>query len=152
MKKLLILPIIFVLVSCQPSELDRCIMANTEPTPINDFKGRYDEWVLQVDFELAKPEGEAFKPYYGTYIDTYFFNLNKLENVVMDCYWDGHFNTFDTMEKWDGMLDAEKYPLLLNLMSSCMYSTKDEVKELQLEIEAENKEEAESICNRQGIY
>jgi len=28
MKRLLLLPIIFVLVSCQPSELDRCIKAN----------------------------------------------------------------------------------------------------------------------------
>ena len=82
-------------------------------------------------------------------IGDYFYNLNKSEDVVYDCYWD---KKWDDEEKWKGLTDAELYPLWLEIMSSCMVSTKDEVKELQLEIEAENKKIAEYFCNLQGVY
>ena len=75
MKKLLLLPTIFVLVSCQPSELERCVESNSESTDLDTTA--YNYW----------GKIELYKRNYGETEYYYEWNnsLSDHELMIKDC-------------------------------------------------------------------
>ena len=143
MKKLLAPLTLLFLVACQPSELERCVEANAEPTPINNYIIKNNLYIEQRDAILSDGYStEAFRK-----LGEDFYNsLNPLELIVNEC-------DFDMDIYIDEDLTQSEYRKREKQNAeSCMLSTANEVKELQLKIEAENTEKAQSICNAQGIY
>ena len=90
MKKLLLLPIIFVLVSCQPSELDRCIEAKAKYQDLSEenidtyitFNNDYKD-----NMSLQKVPCESYKKELATRLDDY--DCNGIENLIVLNYYDG---------------------------------------------------------------
>ena len=150
MKKLLLLPTILVLVSCQPSELDRCIKANmlelneTErgnitikilksykvvlPDEINDIEfrkidlstGRFVVPYMQTVLDLSQ-EHKFYDRLTADQIDEWFANRDYAKLLKM------HKNVYDYNIEYYGLSDG-------------------------VDSEAYYKKTATSICTSQGIY
>ena len=152
MNKLLAPLTLLFLVACQPSELKRCVKANTEPTPINDYEIKEIKYQQTIkDIATKFKDGEISQSRYNksTLNETrYFWNsLNPLEEIVKQCRSDA----FD-LDYVDGLTVSEQREYRKEIIQSCMSSTENQVKELQLKIKKENREKAKSICHSQGIY
>ena len=152
MKKLLLLPTILILVSCQPSELEKCVKANTEPTPINNYEIKEIEYRQTAeDIATKSKNGEISQSRRTNSLinnRTYFRNsLNPLEKIVRRC----RLDAFD-LDYFDGLTVSEQQEYRKEINQSCRSSTENEIKKLQLKIAKENREKAKSICHSQGIY
>ena len=149
MKKLSVILTILILVSCQPSELDRCIEANTEPTLINNWIIKNEKHYQIMKEMNTKFNDETFD--YGGHsfdeVKRYTNSLNALEKIVEQCFSD----KFD-FDNFQSLIISEQQEYRKEIIQSCMSSTENQVKELQLKIEKENREKAKSICHSQGIY
>ena len=147
MKKILAPLTLIFLVACQPSQLERCVEANTEPTPINEYIIKDIEQGLKIE-ELSRRANndEELLLALDDTADDFINSLNPLEVMVNICL---------NENIPEGLLDL-KYEEFSKIheerVASCMLSTANEVKELQLVIEEENIEKAKSICHSQGIY
>ena len=143
MKKLLAPLTLLFLVACQPSELERCVAVNSEP-PTNNFIIKHNLYIEQRDAIFIEMvfDSEAFRK-----LGEDFYNsLNPLELIVNECDFDMDIYIDEDLTQSE-YIKREKQNA-----ESCMLSTANEVKELQLKIEAENPEKAQSVCNAQGIY
>ena len=135
MKKLLLLPTILVLVSCQPSELDRCIEAESKyqdlsvenlDTYININKDYRNVHIVKRDrVHLQQTSCES----YGEYMDSitsydYDYDCNGEENVII-------LKTYDGFNAFPALID-KKYIV-------------DVIKE-------NSKEKAKEACHMKGIY
>ena len=151
MKKLLAPITLLFLVACQPSERERCIVANTEPTPTNNYMMKHKEWEKTIkDINTKYELNDKSDEYHQAMSDAGYKQLksfNPLEKIVNQCYLDKLVSM-----SIDGLTESEIKMLYDKRLQSCIISTQDKVKELQLKIEAENKKKAESVCNSQGIY
>ena len=149
MKKLLAPLTLLFLVACQPSELERCVEANTEPTPINNWIIKDDKHYQIMKEMNTKLNDETFD--YADNVDDevkrYHNSLNALEKIVDKCFSD----KFD-FDNFQGLIISEQQEYRKEIIQFCLSSTENEVKELQLKIETENREKAKSICHSQGIY
>jgi hypothetical protein len=97
MKKLLLLPIIFVLVSCQPSELDRCIEAKSKYQDLSEenidtyitFNNDYKDRIIfhKDSMSLQKVPCESYKKELATRLDDY--DCSGIENLIVLNYYDG---------------------------------------------------------------
>lgn len=151
MKKLLAPITLLFLVACQPSERERCIVANTEPTPTNNYMMKHNEWMKTIkDIYTKYDNNDQSDEYHQAFTDAalkLIASYNPLEEIVNQCY-------LDKLESIsiEGLTESEIKMLYDKRVQSCIISTEDKVKELQLKIEAENKKKAESVCNSQGIY
>ena len=138
-------------IESQPSELERCIVANTEPTPINNYIIKKDEHNQKLREIMTKyydnDETMDFVEPYLNEVSRFAISLNALEDIVGQCDSD-KFDADDV----EGLAVSEQEEYRKEIIQSCMLSTANEVKELQLKIEAENTEKAKSICHSQGIY
>ena len=142
MKKLLAPITLLFLVACQPSELERCVAVNSEP-PINNYIIKLNLYIEQRDAILSDGySSEAF----NELADDFYNSLNPLELIVNQCFFDMYLYIDE------GLTQSEYTKREKQNAESCMLSTANEVKELQLKIETENREKAKSICNSQGIY
>ena len=74
MKKLTILPIIFILSACQPSELDRCIEANIPDVIVPDNQEIISD--VMDAYEIVLPDTAKQQ----------YFLLTKYENML-DVFW-----------------------------------------------------------------
>ena len=147
MKKLLAPITLLFLLACQPSELERCVEANTEPTPINDFVMKdikYGQTIKEIASKANNDEAFDILESMSIAVNSFMNSLNPLEKIVNTCVLD--------MGNPEGLTDSERRELHAQRVASCLVSTAKEVKELQLEIEVENTEKAKSICYSQGIY
>jgi hypothetical protein len=141
MKKLLAPLTLLFLVACQPSELERCVAINSEP-PTNNFIIKHNLYIEQRDAILSDGYSEAF----NELADDFYNSLNPLELIVNQCVFDMYLYIDE------GLTQSEYIKREKQNAESCMLSTANEVKELQLKIEAKNTEKAQSVCNAQGIY
>ena len=142
MKKLLAPLTLIFLVACQPSELEKCVAVNSEP-PTNNFIIKHNLYIEQRDAILSDGySSEAF----NKLADDFYNSLNPLELIVNQCVFD--------MDLYidEDLTQSEYNKREKQNAESCMLSTANEVKELQLKIEAKNTEKAQSVCNAQGIY
>ena len=140
MKKILLLPTILVLVSCQPSELDKCIEANM-PAELNETERRdiiknkimsselvFPDKTSQIQFEKIK---KIYKPRY-----------------VADLFW--LLKDFKSRSPEEVNLLANKIKVYENVYEYSVkyHGTRPEV----VDLEANFKKTATSKCNSQGIY
>ena len=138
MKKLLLLPTILILVSCQPSELDRCIEANMPKPNENERKDIIEEilYSYEVVFpdETSKYYFEALKISHGWHVPTLAglsamnesINLRIKANVISE-EMEIFKNVYDYNMEYYGLSDG-------------------------VDLEAYFKKTATSRCNSQGIY
>ena len=148
MKKLLLLPTILILVSCQPSELDRCIEANmlelneTKSEDIiseilDSYKVVFPDETSKKQFELLQSEDGMI----GVGATTVFYlslqhNFYDSDHLVLD-------NDF-------GINDYVK--LIKNLNNVYDYNIEYYGLSDGVDLEAYYKKTATSVCNMQGIY
>jgi hypothetical protein len=144
MKKLLAPLTLLLLVACQPSELERCVAVNSEP-PINNYIIKYNLYIEQRDAITNNSDGYSSEAF-NELADDFYNSLNPLELIVNQCFFDMYLYIDE------GLTQSEYIKREKQNAESCMLSTANEVKELQLKIEAENTEKAQSVCNAQGIY
>ena len=144
MKNLISFFILIFLTACQSSELERCLLANTEPTPINDFIMKHNLYIEQRD-AITNTSDDYYRAF-NELADDFYNYLNPLELIVNQCVFDMYLYIDE------GLTQSEYIKREKQNAESCMLSTANEVKELQLKIEAENREKAQSVCNAQGIY
>jgi len=134
-------------VSCQPSELERCVVTNAHPTPTNNYMTKYkqhNEIVISIFRDKSfNNEEEQTNAVYAE-VRKYKDSLNPLEKIVDECV--------NEVDLPTDLTPDELGKLFNQTFQSCLSSTKKKVKKLQQKIEAENKEKAQSICNSQGIY
>ena len=143
MKKLLAPLTLLLLVACQPSELERCVAVNSEP-PINNYIIKHNLYIEQRDAITNSSDG--YSGAFNELARDYYNSLNPLELIVNQCVFDMDLYTETNLTQ------SEYNKREKQNAESCMLSTANEVKELQLKIEAENTEKAQSVCNAQGIY
>lgn len=144
MKKLLTPLTLLFLVACQPSELERCLAVNSEP-PTNNFIIKHNLYIEQRDAITNSSDGYSSEAF-NELADDFYNSLNPLELIVNQCVFD--MNLYIEMD----LIGLEYRKREKQNAESCMLSTANEVQELQLKIEAENTEKAQSVCNAQGIY
>ena len=147
MKKLLLLPTILILVSCQPSELDRCIEANM--SELNESQRKDINYKILYSYEVVFPDEKSKAEYislmivasfpYGTVADlsTYqefydSFEIDEVDNP--DTY---RQELQQGMKNFKNVYDYNKE----------YYGLSDGVY-----LETYLKKTATSICNKQGIY
>ena len=141
MKKILLLPILFILSACQPSELDRCLEANGYNISVNDyFEGELELEKKLLDIDDYRITGSLNEAQLKL-SDNFYDNLNKVELTVYQCVEDS---------KVDAPIpdDLDFINDLKPRVDSCIESNKDKLENLILE----QKETAMSICHAQGIY
>ena len=142
MKKLLLLPTILVLVSCQPSELDKCIEANM-PAELNETERRdiiknkirssklvFPDKTSQIQFEKIKI-GKNYKPRY-----------------VSELFW--ILKDYKSRSPEEVNLLANEIKVYENVYEYSVkyHGTRPEV----VDLDANFKKTATSKCNSQGIY
>ena len=138
MKKLLLLPTILILVSCQPSELDRCIEANMPKPNENERKDIIEE--ILSSYEVVFPDETS---------QLYFETLQIVEKLYVP--------TLDLLFSWNESVNArieasgisEEIKIFKNVYDYNIeyYGLSDGV-----DLEAYFKKTATSRCNSQGIY
>lgn len=148
MKNLISFFILIFLTACQQSELERCLLVNTEPTLTNNFIIKNNLFLERNDAISKDINIDNYGKAYSESSAIFFNSLNPLELIVNQCVLD----ILDMGFYEEGMTQTEYTNRYKQNAESCMLSTANEVKELQLKIEAENREKAQSVCNAQGIY
>ena len=138
MKKLLLLPTILILVSCQPSELDRCIEANMPKPNENERKDIIEE--ILSSYEVVFPDETS---------QLYFEALQIAEGLSDP--------TLDFLFSWNESVNlrieasgiSEEIKIFKNVYDYNIeyYGLSDGV-----DLEAYFKKTATRICNSQGIY
>jgi hypothetical protein len=174
MKKLSLLPIILLLVACQPSELERCIAVNTEPVSLDSYVDKVFEYHQNlIDFYKAIETPEyfeniPFEDYERVAMEDevklgeeFVKNLNIYEKVIDDCeiesfadlsYGDRieHFNRNELTD--EVTININYVEDLKSRVNTCIASNIDELNKLIPIVELEKKEDAKAICNAQGVY
>lgn len=134
MKRLLLLPIIFILVSCQPSELDRCIESNSNPVAydlINKFEKIYPRFI--------KVRNKEYDSYDISAVVEFVKTLNELEVITHSC----------AIKSLNGKeYDLKDY---VEAVDNCEVKNKEFI-DLFSKQQIENKDLAIQVCNAQGIY
>ena len=164
MNKLLLLPTILVLVSCQPSELDRCIEANLYKNDyINKKNVEFERHEILANFDFDIPQNKRIQEWSNIRID-FLKSLNPLEEAIDDCV-DSYIEEKET-ESWlrekeiEALTDVQDYKND-KFFDSILYDSmtkelKDLIQQCSVKIKEEFKEtdtsNAVEICNSQGIY
>ena len=136
MKKILLLPILFILSACQPSELDKCIEANISIS--NDYLDKEIELEKKLLATGGYDEGMTLEQ--TKLVEDWADSLNPVELIIDDC--------IAKSKEESPNLEADYIEDLKPRVKSCITANKDEIENLILE----QKNTATSICNAQGIY
>ncbi|MDA9143391.1 hypothetical protein N9N99_02340 [Gammaproteobacteria bacterium] len=138
MKKLSLLPIILLLVACQPSELERCVKANGLMS--NDYLDKEIELEEKLKATANYDQTKEMTDEQIELVQEWSESLNTVEFVISDCIWESKSESSNP--------EADYIEDLKPRVKSCITANKDEIENLILE----SKNTATSICNAQGIY
>jgi hypothetical protein len=139
MKKLLLLPTILVLVSCQPTELERCIEANMPELNTDERNDMLYE--ILKSYEIVFPDESSQEEFYDLYLSEKHEHLGHLiskRKLLSKYIEDGVFLESDML------LRIFKKVFDYNIK---YYDINEEVI-----VETRYKKTATNICNLQGIY
>ena len=138
MKKILLLPILFILSACQPSELERCVKANGLLS--NDYLDKEIELEEKLKATANYDQTKEMTDEQFELVQDWLESLNPVELIIDDCI-------IESKEE-SPSLEADYIEDLKPRVKSCITANKDEIENLILE----SKNTATSICNAQGIY
>ncbi|MDB3996783.1 hypothetical protein N9458_02020 [Gammaproteobacteria bacterium] len=138
MKKLSVILTILILVSCQPSELDRCIKANM-PELSADERGDILYEILK-SYEIVFPDETSQEEFYVWFFPEFNEHLGDL--ISRREFYD--FIEDDALFAFEREMKVFKNVFDYNIK---YYDINEEVI-----VETRYKETATSICNAQGIY
>jgi len=140
MKKLTILPIIFLLVACQPSELDRCIEANLEEREEFDLLNKW----IPYNKEYNKIYSDNFKLVQTGELT--YEKFNELQKPNRETF--SNSLTEDEGEVYRGV----EYHDWENEVDYTKEEVIQQIKTLTANFIKSYTDEAEKFCNMQGIY
>ena len=171
MKKLLLLSTILILVSCQPSELDRCIEVNMEfeddyiekkKNHKNWIKNNYPTFNVRITSsemlnklwdELPKEEHKTLRDRMVAYDNS----ITEIESDINECASDIRFEYYNEIyEKPENIRNWG----FVNYLVSNNFITREEAQEFydnarescSLSFKNRALEKASLFCNAQGIY
>ena len=171
MKKLTILPIIFILSACQPSELERCIEANKTKVDI-------DEVLINSKLEVVSNE-KLKQQWIDDYESKISFEINGEGRNYIDDVESGFFDDYMINEDTGLIISLETCEYIYTYVEVCSTTLGDLYNSVQLQFNDEEatlnrfnfqrhldynikyydlsaelleKKQATSLCNAQGVY
>ena len=153
MKKLLLLPTILVLVSCQPSELDRCIASNLDN--LKDIEElNLTNRQIHPNMKFSNIEKIAIFSLIYNKIEDGTIHTNERILPQMSPSYKGYRRDKDTPYEW-AVYDLITFAFIpsydIPIKPSIAFN-REFIKKFQADFIKLQRGEVEKICNKQGIY